>query len=202
MSPRQPRDRDCPFPRRRQPSRRSRRRDGDDRHGALDRATSVSERIDLRTFLRAVWASCSGRERVSNAEGRSDVGEDGRIRHDSVVSESETRELLRGTFDSAAAFYERARPSYPGSLFDDLVELAQLEPGDRLLEIGCAAGKATLPMLQRGFRIVCVELGSNLAALARRRFEGLPAEVHRAAFGSYTPKLWMPLRRKAAYLPG
>ena len=39
-----------------------------------------------------------------------------------------------------------------------------------------------LPLLERGFRIVCVELGENLASLARHNFEGLPAEVHRAAF--------------------
>ena len=43
---------------------------------------------------------------------------------------SETRELLHGTLDSAAALYERARSSYPAALFDDLIGLAQLEPGD------------------------------------------------------------------------
>jgi SAM-dependent methyltransferase len=51
----------------------------------------------------------------------------------------ETRRLCR-TFDSAADLYEAARPSYPDELYDDLVELAGLVPGDRLLEIGCATG--------------------------------------------------------------
>jgi SAM-dependent methyltransferase len=95
---------------------------------------------------------------------------------------SDPRELLRGTFDSAAETYERVRPSYPVALFDDLVELAELRPGDHLLEIGCATGKATLPLLRRGFRVVCVELGPSLTAIARRNFDGLPAEVHNAAF--------------------
>jgi SAM-dependent methyltransferase len=56
---------------------------------------------------------------------------------------SETRDRLRLTFDSSADLYEAARPAYPEELFDDLVALAELRPGDRLLEIGCATGKAT-----------------------------------------------------------
>jgi hypothetical protein len=35
---------------------------------------------------------------------------------------------LRGTFESAADSYDAARPSYPKQLFDDLVELAELQP--------------------------------------------------------------------------
>ena len=95
---------------------------------------------------------------------------------------SETREQLRGTFDSAVALYQEARPDYPAALFDDLIALAHLRPGDRLMEIGCATGKATLPLLDRGFRIVCVELGASLAAAARREFAGRPAEVVHTGF--------------------
>ena len=62
---------------------------------------------------------------------------------------SESLDPLRRTFDPAADLYEAARPSYPNELFDDLVELARLELGNRLLEIGCATGKATRPLLER-----------------------------------------------------
>ena len=85
---------------------------------------------------------------------------------------------LRRTFDSAAEIYEAARPAYPVELFDDLVHLAALKRGDSLLEIGCATGKATRPLLERGFRVVCVEIGERLAARARINLAGLPAEVH------------------------
>jgi SAM-dependent methyltransferase len=95
---------------------------------------------------------------------------------------SKSREPLRQTFDSAADLYEAARPSYPDALFDDLVELAGLEPGDRLLEIGCGTGKATRSMLERGFSVVCVELGAQLAERARRSLAGLPVEIHVAPF--------------------
>ena len=75
---------------------------------------------------------------------------------------SRTAEPLGRTFDSAADIYDAARPSYPEQLFDDLVKLAGLEAGSRLLEIGCATGKATKPLLQRGFSVVCVSSVHNL----------------------------------------
>ena len=80
----------------------------------------------------------------------------------------ELRSRLRETFESAAALYQRARPEYPRALFDDLIRVAGLKPGDHLLEIGCATGKATLPLAERGFRITCIELGAQLAAHAQR----------------------------------
>jgi SAM-dependent methyltransferase len=95
---------------------------------------------------------------------------------------SDSPDRLRGTFDMAAATYEAARPSYPPELFEDLVELAELQRGDRLLEVGCATGTATRPLLERGFSIVCVELGDHLASLARDNLAGLAVEITVAPF--------------------
>jgi SAM-dependent methyltransferase len=81
---------------------------------------------------------------------------------------------LRATFDSAAHLYQQARPDYPEELYHDLVSLAGLRPRDRLLEIGCATGKATIPLARRGFRITCVEIGPGLAAAARQNLAGFP----------------------------
>lgn len=93
---------------------------------------------------------------------------------------------LRGTFDAASKTYDEARPSYPEALFDDLVELAGLNAGARLLEVGCATGKATLPLLKRGFAVVCIELGERLADEARANLAGYPAEIDVAPFESWT----------------
>jgi SAM-dependent methyltransferase len=94
----------------------------------------------------------------------------------------DSRDQLRRTFDTAADVYDAARPTYPEELFDDLVALAGLERGSRLLEIGCATGKATRPLLERGFSVVCVELGALLADRARDGLEGLPVTIHVASF--------------------
>jgi SAM-dependent methyltransferase len=101
------------------------------------------------------------------------------------LPEDEAREPLRETFDSTAALYDAARPEYPVELFDDLVELAELVPDARLLEVGCATGKATRPLLERGFSVVCVELGARLAEQARRNLAGLPVEVHIEPFETW-----------------
>ena len=48
----------------------------------------------------------------------------------------EDRARLPAVFDAAAEDYQRSRPVSPAQLFDDLVELAGLAPGARVLEIG------------------------------------------------------------------
>jgi SAM-dependent methyltransferase len=60
-----------------------------------------------------------------------------------------------------------------------------LAPGARLLEVGCATGKATRPLLERGFSVVCVELGATLAEHARRNLAGLPVEIHVEPFETW-----------------
>ena len=93
------------------------------------------------------------------------------------------RDLLRSTFDQDAERYDRARPGYPGALFHDLAELTSIGPGSRVLEIGPGTGQATRPLAERGCRVVAVELGAGLAALARRNLAGFPSvEVVNAAF--------------------
>lgn len=87
---------------------------------------------------------------------------------------------LRTTFDAAADTYDAARPAYPDALYDDLVALTGIESGARLLEVGCATGKATRPLLERGYRVTAVELGPRLAERARETLPGV--EVHTAAF--------------------
>jgi SAM-dependent methyltransferase len=95
------------------------------------------------------------------------------------------RERLHATFDQVAGLYDRARPRYPVALYDDLIEMTGIEPGERLLEVGCATGIATRPLLKRGYAVVCLEPGRRLAAAARRNLSSLPAEVLCTDFESF-----------------
>jgi SAM-dependent methyltransferase len=81
----------------------------------------------------------------------------------------------RGSFDRAAALYDAARPGYPEALVDDVVSFSRISPGGRILEIGCGTGQATLLFARRGYRIQCIELGANLAAVARRNLAPYPS---------------------------
>lgn len=89
---------------------------------------------------------------------------------------------LRSIFDEDAELYDRCRPGYPETIFDDLADLAGLRPGARVIEIGPGTGQATRPLVARGAEVVAVELGTNLAAVLRDRTAGQPVEVVEAAF--------------------
>lgn len=94
----------------------------------------------------------------------------------------------RSTFDEVAELYDRARPTYPDELIDDLVELAGIGPRSRVVEVGCGTGKATLALAGRGLRITCVELGASLAAVARRKLALFPGvEIVVADFETWAP---------------
>jgi len=98
------------------------------------------------------------------------------------------RETLRATFESAADIYHEARPDYPEELFDFLTRAAAISPGDRLLEIGCGTGKATIPLARRGLQITALEMGPGLAAAARRNLATFPdVEVVEGTFESWQP---------------
>src|SRR3712207_8534512 len=100
-----------------------------------------------------------------------------------MTAMTEDRNRLRLTFDGAALLYDKVRPGYPEELFDDVVALYGIPSGGRVLEIGCGTGQATVPLARRGYHVLCVELGENLAAVARRNLATYPrAEVLTADF--------------------
>jgi SAM-dependent methyltransferase len=87
----------------------------------------------------------------------------------------EERHALRGGFGADAEAYQRTRPVLPAALFDDLVRLAGLAPGDRVAEIGPGTGQASVPLAERGLAVTAVEIDPSLAALAARRLAAFPA---------------------------
>jgi cyclopropane fatty-acyl-phospholipid synthase-like methyltransferase len=99
------------------------------------------------------------------------------------------REVLRATFERVPDLYERARPSYPSDVYDDLAGLAQLPAGARITEIGCGTGRATVPLAQRDYTLTCVELGEQFAARARRNVASFPSgEVINTDFETWQAK--------------
>lgn len=99
---------------------------------------------------------------------------------------SADRHWLRTTFDDAPELYDRTRPVCPAQLFDDLVVLAQLSEGARLVEIGCGTGQATLPLAKRGFAVVGVEIGAKLAAFTKRKLAAFPnVEIINSSFEAW-----------------
>jgi len=91
-----------------------------------------------------------------------------------------TRTELRQTFDNVANLYDEMRPSYPEEVFSDVVAISGAGPTTRILEIGCGTGHATQVFAAKDLAIHCVELGANMAAIARQRlaqYERVSIEV-------------------------
>ena len=128
------------------------------------------------------WHRCSCRRRSESTAAEAPIG------HHGAVS-GNTQQLLRATFEQVPELYDRARPNYPSQVFDDLVALAQLPTSARIVEVGCGTGQATMPLAQRGYQITCVELGEQLASVARSKLTGFPnVEVMNADFETWQPE--------------
>ncbi len=98
------------------------------------------------------------------------------------------RDQLKWTFERDAELYDRARPEYPEQIFDDLFVLGGLARNPAVLELGCGTGKATRHLARRGCNVVGIELGENLAAVARRNLmQFLRVEVVTSSFESWEP---------------
>jgi SAM-dependent methyltransferase len=99
------------------------------------------------------------------------------------------RDRLKRTFDQDAELYDKARPEYPEQIFDDLFVLGGLARTAAVLELGCGTGKATGHLARRGSRVVGIELGENLAAVARRNLMQFPrVVVVTSSFESWEPR--------------
>jgi SAM-dependent methyltransferase len=89
----------------------------------------------------------------------------------------------RITFEEVAELYDEVRPSYPEELVEDALALSGIPADGRILEIGCGPGNATIPFAKRGYRIVAIELGERLAALAAKNCRAYPGvEIQNVAF--------------------
>lgn len=83
-------------------------------------------------------------------------------------------------FDESPETYDRARPSYPEQLWDELFRRLPAEPC--LVEIGPGTGKATAALLARGARVIACEPGANLATYLRGKFSSAALEVRNTSF--------------------
>ena len=95
----------------------------------------------------------------------------------------------RTIFDQVARDYDEVRPGYPTALIDDIIVMSALPEDGKILEIGCGTGQATLPFAERGYALVCLDIGAELAAIARAKCQPYPnVRIDTVAFESWAPE--------------
>ncbi len=65
--------------------------------------------------------------------------------------------------------YDRYRPRYPESVFDDIVRITGASVGAEVIEIGAGTGIATQPLARRGLYVTAIEPSPEMAALAQAK---------------------------------
>ena len=80
-------------------------------------------------------------------------------------------------FGRTAADYDRFRPGFPASLFDQLLARGWIAPGLRALDLGTGTGALALGLAQRGLRVAALDPSSDLLEVARRRAAELDLDV-------------------------
>ena len=72
-------------------------------------------------------------------------------------------------FGKQALDYERYRPRYPKSLFDDIITIAGVVPGAKAIEIGAGTGIATESLVERDLAVIAIEPSAEMAAIAKAK---------------------------------
>ena len=72
-------------------------------------------------------------------------------------------------FSARALAYDRYRPRYPASVFDDIMLSAGLGAGAEVMEIGSGTGIATGPLVDRGLNVTAIEPSRTLTTVAESK---------------------------------
>ena len=74
-------------------------------------------------------------------------------------------------FGEVAELYHRYRPEYPDDLFEWILATCQTSTNDLIVDVGCGTGKASAPLVARGYEILGLEPDPAMAAIALRELQ-------------------------------
>ncbi len=88
-------------------------------------------------------------------------------------------------FTGMGEAYDRARPSYPASLFRQLDEHFHFKMGQTALEIGCGTGKATVHLAICGLNVTAIDIAPDLLAVAKEKVKGGNIRLVQSSFEDF-----------------
>jgi trans-aconitate methyltransferase len=81
---------------------------------------------------------------------------------------------LSRQFDDVAQLYDEVRPRYPEEIVEHIIAFAALSACSHIFEVGCGTGQITLPFAKRGYTMLAIDRGEQLAALAAQHCRCYP----------------------------
>jgi len=86
-------------------------------------------------------------------------------------------------YGSVADAYNCVRPRYPEAVIEHALEVAQLPPKAKILELGCGPAIATVPFAQLGFEMLSLEPNREASELAKQNCDAYPhVKIQNLAF--------------------
>ncbi|WP_313952279.1 class I SAM-dependent methyltransferase [Nostoc sp. FACHB-110] len=96
---------------------------------------------------------------------------------------SQELELRKNWYSPVADAYNKGRPNYNLELINRVIELTNLNPRMRILEIGCGPGNATVSFALQGVSLLCLEPSPAFCQLARQNCASYPnVEIQQTSF--------------------
>ena len=74
-------------------------------------------------------------------------------------------------FGEVAETYHRYRPEYPSGLFEWILATCQTLTTQLIIDVGCGTGKASAPLVGRGYEILGLEPEERVVAFVFERID-------------------------------
>jgi SAM-dependent methyltransferase len=92
-------------------------------------------------------------------------------------------ELRKNWYSPVADAYNKVRPRYPQKIINGAMEVAQITPESKILELGCGPGNATMSFAPLGFSMVCIEPSAAACQFAKKNCAAYPnVEIQQTTF--------------------
>lgn len=72
-------------------------------------------------------------------------------------------------FRSGHCYLDRDEDKYVRNIIEKFLEISCLKKDDEILELGCGSGRFTIPILRRGYRLICMDTSGSLLERLRQK---------------------------------
>ena len=92
---------------------------------------------------------------------------------------------LKDTFNKVVTMYDKARPTYPGELLDDVLSFSGVSSFENALEVGAGTGQATDLFINKTDSLDIVEVGDQQVEYLRNKYDEKNVRIFQSYFEDF-----------------